>query len=277
MAIFHLFTLARGLARLGFEHVNCVHLVLSSESTEGPCTSGLTMMLPTCDPDYLDPDFFDDWLETIQGPIITAAADDDDDHRAFLLRMVLTYRAFAQHNPAVNMDDYVVFTGMFVQAALALQVNDDAATDLQAIDDWMTETIPLEILEPRDLPPRTEVQFGAPPVAWRILGHTIVSTNNWTSPNLDTTRRPETIHILSSVPAYSRALAAGSTAAATGTSVGAGSTAAATGTPAVAAATAEPATEADNDEGFESDSYSDMPSLKTASDGSGGGNNSDFE
>lgn len=101
------------------------------------------MMLPTCDPDYLDPDFFDDWLETIQGPIITAAADDDDDHRAFLLRVVLTYRAFAQRNPALNMDDYVVFTGMFVQAALALQVNDDAATDLQAIDDWMTETIPL--------------------------------------------------------------------------------------------------------------------------------------
>ncbi|KAL1947003.1 hypothetical protein VTO73DRAFT_13964 [Trametes versicolor] len=228
MVIFHLFTLARGLARLGFEHINCVHLVLSSESTEGPST-GLTMMLPTCDPDYLDPDFFDpdffdDWLETIQGPIITAAADDDDDDRAFLLRVVLTYRAFAQRNPAVNMDDYVVFTGMFVQAALALQVDDDAATDLQAIDEWMTETIPLEILEPRDLPPP------------------------------------------------------GSTAAATaGTSAGAGSTAAATGTPVAAAVAAEATTEADNDEGFESDTYSDMPSLKTASDGSGGGNISDFE
>ncbi|OJT03944.1 hypothetical protein TRAPUB_5373 [Trametes pubescens] len=139
MGVFYLFTLVRGAARLGDTHINWVNLLLQSEVTR----TGLTILLPTCDPDDLDPNFFNGWLTVIQGPIVTAAADDNDNQRAFLLRVVLTYRAFAMHHPDLNISKYMVFTTMFVIGALALNVDEDAAMTIAEIDQWMADNIPL--------------------------------------------------------------------------------------------------------------------------------------
>ncbi|OJT04955.1 hypothetical protein TRAPUB_4258 [Trametes pubescens] len=141
MGTFHLYTLARGAARLGFTRVHSVHLALQGETG-----TGLTLILPTCDPDDLDPEFFEGWLATIQGPAVTAAANDNDnDKHVFLLRVVLTYRAFATQHPSLTIEKYHKFTLMFVVSSLALDSDDDAAHDLAVIDDWMTENIPLWI------------------------------------------------------------------------------------------------------------------------------------
>lgn len=120
-----------------------------------------------------------------------------------------------------------------------------------------------------------------PPVAWRVPGHTVVTTDGWTSPALDPSMPRETIHVLS-VPASSSSpsIAEGSTSRAPVSASGASAITSRAPVPASGASTTTHAVNgaptsftgmpmANDDGAYDSDSS--MPGLKTPSDGSDDG------
>lgn len=98
-------------------------------------------MVPTCDRELLDARYFEHWIPTIQGPILTDC-DATEDQRHALLCVALACHAFIYGWPGVEQDDWYQLTARLTEAALSLAPDERADDHLEEIVAWLQEGLP---------------------------------------------------------------------------------------------------------------------------------------
>ncbi|KAH9850687.1 hypothetical protein C2E23DRAFT_887033 [Lenzites betulinus] len=124
----------------------------------------LNILIPTCDHELLDPEYFAHWVTTIQGPIPTDC-EATDDQRDLLLSIALACHGFLSGWPGVDADDWPAFIGRLTEAALSLARDERADDHLEEIVEWLKHGLPLDLFEGPHVPPVSQARFNTPLVA----------------------------------------------------------------------------------------------------------------
>ncbi|KAI1782751.1 hypothetical protein LXA43DRAFT_1103461 [Ganoderma leucocontextum] len=108
------------------------------------------------DPDNGKPDFFERWIQRIQGPTVSGTGITEEE-REQLLHFALGYRAFYAGREDIPVSAYYEFVGLLVAETLALQQPEPAGHALEAAIEWIHGNLPADIFDEPDIhiPPIT--------------------------------------------------------------------------------------------------------------------------
>ncbi|KAI1781767.1 hypothetical protein LXA43DRAFT_1105363 [Ganoderma leucocontextum] len=131
-----------------FGPIDRVTILIDSRTMTVPFT------VPTgdFDPEQCTPEFFERWIQRVQGPTVSRTGITEEERKK-LLHFALSYRGFYAGRADIPRAAYYEFVGLLVAETLSLRQPEPAAYVLEAAVEWLLGNLPADVFDEVEVPP----------------------------------------------------------------------------------------------------------------------------